>query len=223
MSILGSRLYAVTELLKKRDNNYLFADIGSDHAFLAIEVLRNGLAKKAIAADINEMPLLKGKENAQNFSVDIDFILSDGFDNLEGLGITSAAICGMGGELIAKIVLRSETAKSALLILQPMSAQDELRKALWDNGFVIHKEVFVFDAGKPYTVMQVTFENRNTEYSYLDLFLGKERIITEEFKKYCQKVLQSALKRRLGIVARGESTSDIDDLIKYCQTQTTNF
>ena len=129
----------------------------------------------------------------------------------------------MGGELIAKIVLRSETAKNALLILQPMSAQDELRKALWDNGFVIHKEVFVYDSGKPYTVMQVTFTGENTEYSYLDLFLGKERIVTDEFKKYCQKVLQSAIKRRLGIIARGESTDDIDNLIEYCQTQTTNF
>ncbi|MBO5870576.1 MAG: SAM-dependent methyltransferase [Clostridia bacterium] len=223
MSILGNRLNTVTDLLKKCENNHLFADIGSDHAFLAIEVLRQGLCKKAIAADINEMPLLKGKENAQNFGVDIEFILSDGFDNLEGLGITSAAICGMGGELIAKIVLRSETAKNALLILQPMSAQDELRKALWDNGFVIHKEVFVYDSGKPYTVMQVTFTGENTEYSYLDLFLGKERIVTDEFKKYCQKVLQSAIKRRLGIIARGESTDDIDNLIEYCQTQTTNF
>ena len=223
MSILGSRLNAVTDLLAKCENNTLFADIGSDHAFLSIEVLRNGIAQRAIAADINELPLLKGKENAQNFGVDIDFILSDGFDSLEGLGITSAAICGMGGELIAKIVLRSETAKTALLILQPMSAQDELRKALWDNGFVIHKEVFVYDSGKPYTVMQVTFTGEKTEYSYLDLFLGKERFITDEFKKYCHKVLQSAQKRRLGIIARGESTKDIDDLIEYCQMQTTNF
>ena len=223
MSILGSRLSAVTELLRKCENNLLFADIGSDHAFLAIEVLRNNIAKKAIAADINELPLLKGKENAQSFGVDIDFILSDGFDNLEDLGVTSAAVCGMGGELIAKIILRSQTAKSALLVLQPMSAQEELRKALWDNGFTIHKEVFVFDAGKPYTVMQVTFTGESTEYSYLDLFLGKERIITDEFKKYCQKVLQSSLKRRMGIVARGEDTADIDSLIEYCQAQTTSF
>lgn len=223
MSTLGSRLEAVTRLLKKCDNNTLFADIGSDHAFLAIEVIKRGIAKGAIAADINEMPLLKGRENAINAGIDMDFILSDGFDALEGKPITSAAVCGMGGELIAKIVLRSNTAKSALLILQPMSAQEELRKALWDNGFIIHKEIFAFDSGKPYTVMKVTYTGENTEYSYIDLYLGKERESTKEFIKYCEKVQNSAQKRRLGIIARGESTNEVDGLLAFCQTQTTSL
>jgi len=220
MYSLGNRLQTVTELLKKCENNILFADIGSDHAFLAIEVVVSGIAKNAIASDINRLPLLKGMENASRAGVDIEFILSDGFDALEGKGITSAAVCGMGGELISKIILRSESAKEALLILQPMSAQEVLRKDLWDNGFVIHKEVFAYDAGIPYTIMQVTYENAFTEYSYLDLYLGKERTPTVDFKKYCKKVLLSAQKRRLGIIARGESTQDVDSLIDFCQTQT---
>lgn len=223
MYSLGNRLQTVTELLKKCENNLLFADIGSDHAFLAIEVVKSGIAKKAIASDINRLPLLKGKENAKKAGIDIEFILSDGFDALEGKGITSAAVCGMGGELISKIILRSESAKSALLILQPMSAQEVLRKDLWDNGFVIHKEIFAYDSGKSYTIMQVSYENAVTEYSYLDLYLGKERITTAEFKKYCKKVLLSAEKRRLGIIARGERTKDIDALINYCQEQTINL
>lgn len=223
MSSLGSRLKAVTELLSDCESNTLFADIGSDHAFLAIEVLKRGIAKNAIAADINEMPLAKGRENAESAGIKMDFILSDGFDALEGKNITSAAICGMGGELIAKIVLRSNTAKKALLVLQPMSAQEELRKALWDNGFDIKREIFSFESGKPYTAMQVCFSGKNTDYSYLDLYLGKERKTSPEFAQYCKKALDSALKRRLGIVARGESTESIDSLIDFCQTQTTSF
>ena len=220
MYSLGNRLQTVTELLKKCENNLLFADIGSDHAFLAIEVVKRGIAKNSIASDINRLPLLKGMENANRAGVDIEFILSDGFDALEGKGITSAAVCGMGGELISKIILRSESAKRALLILQPMSAQEVLRKDLWDNGFVIHKEVFAYDSGKPYTIMQVSYENASPKYSYLDLYLGKERTPTVDFKTYCKKVLLSAQKRRLGIIARGESTQDIDSLIDFCQMQT---
>lgn len=220
---LGSRLDAVTKLISEKENNTLFADVGSDHAFLAIEVIKRGLATKAIASDINEMPLLKGKENASRASLPIEFILSDGFDSFDDYPVTSAAICGMGGELIAKIVLRSKIAKNALLVLQPMSAQEDLRRILWDNGFEILKEIFVTESGKPYTVMQVVFSGKATKYDYIDLYLGKERSESEDFADYCKKILIAAEKRRLGIIARGESTTDVDSLIKYCQTQTISF
>ncbi len=223
MSSLGIRLETALELLADCENNILFADIGSDHAFLAIEALKRGIAKNAIASDINELPLLKGKENASEQGIYPEFILSDGFDAFDGRKITSAAICGMGGELIAKIILRSASARNAMLVLQPMSAQEELRKALWDNGFEIESETFVVESSKPYTVLSARFVAKNTEYDILDLFLGKERIPSCEFSKYCEKILVSAKKRRLGIVARNEDPSEIDLLIEECQAQMTNF
>lgn len=223
MNLLGSRLLAVIELLERYSGKETFADIGSDHAFLAIEVLKRRLANKAIAADINEQPLLKGKQNAESLGFDIEFILSDGFDAFDGRKIDSAAICGMGGELIAKIVLRSQCAKDAFLVLQPMTAQEELRKSLWDNGFDIVSEKFVIENSKTYVVMGVKFDGTKRSYTYNELFLGKVRPSTPEFSKYCEKVRFSAEKRRLGLLARSESTEEIDGLIAFCQTQTTNF
>lgn len=222
MSFLGNRLNTVLDLLKKCDNT-LFADIGSDHAFLAIEAIKNGIAVNAVASDINVMPLEKGRENARNAGFDIEFILSDGFDSLENKGVTSAAICGMGGELIAKMILRSEAAHKCSLILQPMSAQEELRKALWENGFEIKAEEFVTESGKPYVIMLAEYTGIDTEYDYCDLFLGKMRPRAQQFAKYCEKVLSGAEKRRLGIIARNESSEDIDKLIKLCQAQTVNI
>lgn len=223
MSNLGNRLFAVTKILEKIKGNELFADIGSDHAYLAIEVVKKGLAGRAIASDINELPLLKGKENASAFGVDVEFILSDGFDAFDDRHVTSAAICGMGGELIAKIIDRSKIARNCTLILQPMSAQEDLRRYLWDNGFDIVEEIFVSDFGKHYTVMQVNFTGDCSGYGYLDLYLGKERLPSPEFSSYCQKIKDSAVKRRLGIIARNESTQDIDELIDFCQAQTQTF
>lgn len=220
---IGNRLEAVIALLSECENKDLFADIGSDHAFLAIEVIKRGVASQAIAADINEMPLLKGKENAERLGMDIEFILSDGLDAFDERDISSCAVCGMGGELIAKIILRSTAARGALLVLQPMSAQEELRKSLWDNGFDILKEIFTIESGKAYTVMQVKYDGIMRDYSYIDLYLGKERAESQGFLKYCEKILLSAQKRRSGLIAKNESTENIDTLIEYCQTQTTSF
>lgn len=223
MASLGSRLETALDLLNEYGRGELFADIGSDHAFLSIEVIKRNIVNTAIAADINESPLLKGRQNAEALNLPIEFILSDGFDSFDGRKIDSAAICGMGGELIAKIVLRSESAKSAFLVLQPMSAQEELRKSFWDNGFQIIEEVFVVESGKAYTVMAVRFSGSKSDYDFLDLYLGKERVPSFEFSKYCEKILHSAEKRRLGLIARNEPTNDIDELIAFCQTQTTNL
>ena len=222
MSFLGTRLEAALMLLKT-ENNSLFADIGSDHAFLAIEVLKRGIARSAIAADINALPLEKGRENSALQGVKMDFYLSDGFKGIDTLPITSAAVCGMGGELIARIISESAVCRQALLVLQPMSAQEELRRYLWENGYTIFTERFVIDSGKPYTVMQVKYSGKAEDYSYLDLYLGRERAPSPEFAAYCERQLIAAKKRRLGIVARGESTKDIDGLIEFCQIQTTSF
>lgn len=223
MNVIGKRLETALMLLKKCRNNEIFADIGSDHAHFAIEAFKRGIAKSVIASDINKMPLEKGRENAISQGIDMKFILSDGFDSIESENVTSAAICGMGGELIANIILRSETAKRCDLILQPMSAAEELRRALWDNGFSITDEIFVRENKKPYTVMRVIYTGINTEYDYIDLYLGKERKRSEDFSYYCKKVLNSAMKRRLGIIAKSEPTDEIDSLIDECQKQTTSF
>lgn len=223
MGTIGNRLECALELLNEYGKGTHFADIGSDHAFLAIQAVKRGIAEQATASDINQMPLDKGRENARTQGVSIDFVLSDGFDALEEKGITSAAVCGMGGELISRMILRSDTAKKSVLILQPMSAQEELRKTLWDNGFEIIAERFVIESGKVYVLICTKYSGKNTEYSYTDIFLGKTRPSTYEFAKYCEKVCSGASKRRFGNIARGEDTSDIDELISICQAQTTSL
>ena len=223
MSNLGIRLEKAIEIISETEDNRLFADVGSDHAFLPIEILKRGIARRAIAADVNRFPLEKGRENAEEAGVEMDFILSDGFDGLEEFDVTSAAVCGMGGELIAKMLLRSKVAKKCRLVLQPMSAQEELRKALWDNGFNIISESYVTEGGKPYTLMNVVFDGIKRDYTYNQLFLGKETVSSPEFSEYCKKIKAAAEKRRLGIVAKNLPTDEIDGLIDFCHLQITKI
>ena len=219
VSSLGKRLGAVLEILEGFAPFGLFADIGSDHAYLACAVKRGGLAARVIASDVNEKPLEKGEAYAKKLGAKVEFMLSDGFDSFDGEPVDAAAVCGMGGELIAGIIARSEAAKRCLLVLQPMTAQDDLRRCLYGNGFEIYGERFVCEAKKPYVIITARYTGKNTEYSYSDLYLGQSRPASQEYAEYVKKVLSAAKKRLIGAPC-DENTVE---LIKDCQTQITNL
>lgn len=188
------------------------ADIGSDHAYLAVYAMKEGIAKLAVASDINEGPLQRGQETAKRYKVSPAFVLSDGFDRLGEYAFDGACICGMGGELIADILTRYGKRPTCRLFLQPMTAQDDLRKYLWDNGYAIAEERYTLERGKPYGILCAVYTGENTPYSYEDLFLGKIRPCTEAYSAYVKKVKAQCLLRKKGLLACGGDTRAEDAL-----------
>ena len=77
----------------------VLADIGTDHGYLPIVLLKEGRIERAVMSDINEGPLATARRNVEDegLSDKCTLILSDGALALEGLGITDYSICGMGG------------------------------------------------------------------------------------------------------------------------------
>lgn len=137
--ILDDRLFLAASFVREGS---AVADIGTDHAYIPINLLMTGRASFAIAADINEGPLQRARENTDRFDLDrrcITFCLADGLSGLPLCenNISDIIICGMGGELIASIISASDYVKNASvrLILQPMSAISKLRAYLNKNGF----------------------------------------------------------------------------------------
>ncbi|MBO4278078.1 MAG: SAM-dependent methyltransferase [Clostridia bacterium] len=219
MRSLGKRLCAVLEILKENAPYGLFADVGSDHAYLACAVKQGGLSARVIASDVNAKPLEKGKAYAQKLGAEVEFLLSDGFDAFDSEPADAAAVCGMGGELTASIIARSCAAKRCLLVLQPMTAQDDLRRYLYENGFKILCERFVCENKKPYVIISARYAGENTEYSYPDLYLGQVRPAVQEYAEYVKRVLSAAKKRLYG----APCDENIKELIGECQTQITNL
>ena len=175
----SNRLYSVAELVRQ---DAIFADIGTDHAYLPLFLLKEGRISYAYCSDINEGPLRSARTNARDagYLDSITFTLADGADALAGRGITDYAICGMGGELIADIIDRAEHFKSEdiSLILQPMTKQGHLRRYLAAHGFDILTESYSEDAGKYYVAFLVRYSGVCRDIDVYEEELGRDDVET---------------------------------------------
>lgn len=135
------------------------ADIGTDHGYLGIYLLQNGISPHVIACDLRKGPLDNARKNARLFEVDgsMAFRLSDGLAEISPEEIDCAVLAGMGGDLILKILSQCDWRKKDGLtfVLQPQSAGNVLRRWLGEEGFEILRETPVRDGGFLYTVMEV--------------------------------------------------------------------
>ena len=176
MSLLNKRLVLAANMLNK---GKAVADIGTDHAFLPIYLIRNGISERIIACDIAEGPLSVASENIKKYKLEdkIELRLADGLKGVKQMECNQITICGMGGETIADIIDAADWVKSpdVTLVLQPMSCDDRLREFLLINGFEVEKERAVVSQGRVYTVMRVLYTKKpqklNADFKYIGRLL----------------------------------------------------
>ena len=152
--LLTNRLKAVADMVPVCS---VVADIGTDHAYIPIYLVQNGIAKEGIASDISEGPAKIARQNIEKYGLvsEISVVVGDG---LEGIPYAEVIIiAGMGGKMICDILENGEqTAKAAqLLVLQPMTMACELRKYLHGAGFEILSETLAKEDEKLYNILVV--------------------------------------------------------------------
>lgn len=134
------------------------ADIGTDHGYLPVYLLREGLCPFVTAADLREQPLQKARENAARFGVSekMQFLLSDGLRNIPPDAADTIVMAGMGGDLMVRMLEAAPWVRDAryTLILQPQSAGQALRQYLAGHGFAIEREALAQDGHFFYTVLR---------------------------------------------------------------------
>lgn len=167
---LTPRLQAVAGLVPQ---GAAFADIGTDHAYLPVWLLLNGRIDRAIASDINAGPLSRARKTAEEYgcTARISFRLGAGLAEVRPEEADTVAIAGMGGETIAQILTDAPWLREqgTLLLLQPMSAPEDLRYYLWHNGYAIRSETLVREGQKFYLILEAaagrdTPPGREAEY-----------------------------------------------------------
>lgn len=155
---ISQRLLAVALLIEKGS---VVADVGTDHGYLPIYLVKSGISPKVIAMDVKAGPLSKAKANVEGCGEGdkITLRLSDGLTGLTEQ-CDAVTICGMGGRLIRKILTQGRDKLSAVkqIIVSPQSEVPQFRKYLRENGFITAKERIIFDEGKYYFIMDCRLE-----------------------------------------------------------------
>lgn len=152
------RLQLIADSVRK---NSRVADIGTDHAFIPVYLIKNNISPFCYACDIGTGPLKNAQSSVEreNLQDKISLILSDGLDALEENSADDIIIAGMGGEMIADIVTRAHWLrnKNILLILQPMTMHHVLRRVLSELGFEPIGDKYCVEGKRFYTVMLYRF------------------------------------------------------------------
>lgn len=200
------------------------ADIGTDHAYLPIELCRRGICRRAVACDINRGPIERARENiaAAGLSDRIDTLLTDGLHGVEDYRPDTVLIFGMGGELIARILSEAPWVRNPEigLILQPMSRPEVLRRYLVQAGFPILGETLTREE-QFYQTLYARYGGETEPYSDAELLVGKDRFL------FASPMAGDFLRHRIAVLCairdgkrRGQADTAYEDgLIDALQTK----
>ena len=175
----------------------ILLDVGSDHAYLPIELIERGQIESAIAGEVVEGPYQSAVKNveAHGLKEKIQVRLANGLAAFEEADQVSViTIAGMGGRLIARILEEGldKLADVERLILQPNNREDDLRIWLQDHGFEIVAESILEESGKFYEILVV--EAGQMKLSASDVrfgsFLSKEvsPVFVQKWQKEAEKL-----------------------------------
>ena len=221
--ILDKRMKCIADCVRQEA---VLADIGTDHGKLPIFLVQTGRIKKAVAADINDMPLKRAVGNIEKYGLSdyIDTYLTDGLVGIDKFSPTDVVIAGMGGELIEHILENATIEKSGVkFILQPMTKEDSLRRYLCKNGYEITDE-YIVKEGKIYQIICSEYKGINTEMTSAEYLLGRKNIEkqNEFFIELVQKVIKRMKTKLDGKEKAGldlnEEKSCLEELMKIAES-----
>lgn len=187
----------------------VLADIGTDHAYIPIYAVLNGLCRRALASDVRAGPLKMADKNIKRYGLEksIETRLGNGLESILSSECDVIIIAGMGGTLIRDILSTSiEKAHNAkMLLLQPNNAVDVLRKWLYVSGFDIDEELLALDAGKLYSIIEAKWTGTPVEKDEFTYYIGEKLLAGND--PLLQRYLTKKVKE-LEVIITGRSRSD---------------
>ena len=173
---LGERLRRVASFVP---NGSKVCDVGSGHAYLPVYLIQKDQITCAIAGEVVENPYLSAKQTVRDYRMEnrIEVRLGDGLQILSKEDeVTAVTICGMGGELISRILEAGYKGGHLngreRLILQPNVAEHFVREWLMNHSYHIVEETVVEDNHRLYEIIVAEPVDKRVEYTELELKYG---------------------------------------------------
>lgn len=192
---LSPRLAAVAGLVPNGAN---VIDVGTDHAMIPVWLVQAGRVRRVLATDVRPGPLRSAASLIKKTGTgkSIDLMLADGLANISPSGWDAVVLAGMGGETMVSILSTAPwTRNGVLLILEPQSKKDTLRRWLMENGYRIDSERLVEDAGRIYPILTAR-GGEAPAYSEAELYLGQLEQVEGDplFERYLDGMRAQAAK-----------------------------
>ena len=209
---MSNRLELIASFVK---NGIGVADVGTDHGYIPVMLVKRGYKGNIIATDINEGPLNKAKQSLIEADCEeaVELILCNGLDGCESEKIDTIIVAGMGGDTITGILDRAEwcAREDIRLILQPVTKPEILRYWLLNNDFRITNEAQAEENGTVYQII-CAVPGRDCRYKDSELFIGRYDLI--KGSTYYEQMLDKHI-IRFSSAAEGLKSTDRVELLPW--------
>lgn len=181
----------LSTLAQMVDSGARIADIGTDHAYLPIQLVQEGKVNYAIASDIASGPLQNAKQDIERAGLQdkIETRLGAGLQPVTHIDkIDTVVIAGMGGKLITQILNDAwmKNFRFDTLILEPNIGEPNVRKWLMKHSYKIKAEKIIAEAGHTYELIKAQSVQQAVKLSDEQLFFGPY-ILQEKNHVFYQK------------------------------------
>lgn len=192
------------------DSDSRIADIGTDHAYLPIELVKNGKIQYAIASDIADGPLENAKTDIAEagLSEQIETRLGSGLATVTHADrIDTVVIAGMGGKLMVNILDNAwqKDYHYKTLVLEPNIGEAGVREWLVAHDYQIADEKLIAEAGHTYELIKARLTHEKHDLTEKEIFFGpfilraKNPVFYQKWNgqlAYNQKLLQNLNKAK---------------------------
>lgn len=212
---LSKRLQAVSTYIPTGSR---LADIGSDHAYLPINLMLQGKISMAIAGEVNEGPWQSAHNNVEKYELEgvVDVRKGDGLAVIQEDEVDVIVIAGMGGALITDILNNGleKLLSVKRLILQPNVASHLVRQWFIVHQWELKAETIVEEDGQYYEVLMA--EQGDPEEPYNEMTAEQRQkailmgpfLLAEKNEAFLNKWTAECKKRKQVVASLQKATNE---------------
>ncbi|UWG96750.1 class I SAM-dependent methyltransferase [Dehalobacter sp. DCM] len=209
---LGARLQTIASFVPFGSK---VGDIGTDHAYLPLFLIQQGIIREAVGIDVHQGPYISAMENVNAYGLQnvLRIRHGDGLIPLVPGEVDTLVIAGMGGVTMLEILASKPEVLQRIdtLILQPQGAESRVRNVLLSQGWRLKQECLVEEDDRIYTVIQFS---RSEGHDRNDIEERTRQIVQKIMAYHCD--MDSAVEEKKDTMTptaagRGETSTVSED------------